>query len=132
MKIMPDISSEKSLRRGLLTVTLLFSFFSFSGYTGNVPHHEQQVFSTELVVKTVAKRTIPFSGMFKKFPARDISSIFSKPIINNALRVYNTLSKTRFDATSVHLFTFDPTERFFRIRKTSSGMEEDLLLLFRG
>jgi hypothetical protein len=129
---MPDISSKKSLYRWLLTVTFLFSFFSFSGYIGNVLHHEQQVFSTELVVKTVVKRTTHFSGTFKKFPAKDISSIFSKPVIKNALRVYNALSKTRFDYTSAHIFTFDPTERFFRIRKTLPGTEEDLPLLFRG
>ena len=129
----PAISSEGILHRWLLIATLLFSFFSFSGFIGNALN-QQQLFKTELVVNTnlVVKSATLFNGTFKKFHTNDISAIFPKFEIKNVLIVHNLLSKTRFDYTSAHIFTFEQPKKFFQIRKVSQSSEEDHPHLFRG
>ena len=46
--------------------------------------------------------------------------------------VHNVRSKTSFDDASKHVLAFAQAEQFFRIRRISQGLEEDLPHLFRG
>ncbi len=128
----PDISTNKSLNRWLLVATLLFSFFSFSGFAGNTPNQHQQIVRTELVVKSisVAERAVHFNGSFRAC-ANYTSAIFPKFQLQNALKVYTLLIKTRFNCTSALIFTLEQPKRF-QTRKTSQPSEQDHPHLFRG
>lgn len=128
-----DISSERNLHGWLLMPTLVFVFFSFSGFIGNAPD-QQQVFRTELVVNTnlAVKKATHFNGAFKKPPIINISAIFPKLEIKYVLIAYNLLNKTQFDFIATHTFTFAQPQKFFRIRSISQSSEEDLSHLFRG
>ena len=130
----PLIAFKSVLQKRWLIATLLFSFFFFSGFSGNTPDQEQQVFRTELLVASnpIVKKATVWKTTFKKYTANAASSFFPKSVCNNAVIVCNQLSKLRFDTASAQAFTFELPEKFFPVIKSSQSSEEDLTHLFRG
>ncbi|GAA0886506.1 hypothetical protein GCM10009120_51050 [Sphingobacterium siyangense subsp. cladoniae] len=115
----------------LLTVTLLFSIFTFSGYVGNNKPRHQQAPQTELLISINHKpcrQAFSYKKVFELIRTNEFS-ISSYKSWTNTLLTYNILTKVKIDSISkqfrFHMFA----ECFLSVKTIPQGSEEDILQL---
>lgn len=102
-----------------LATTLFFSVFTFSGYAGNSKSQQEQTTKTELVFThnfKTGKRIISYKkgiAITSQYSSLNKARECEKP----ALSVYNKLTKVKFNANSIQLYSFKPAVRFFQLKK---------------
>lgn len=125
---------KDKLTKWLLTVTLLFSIFTFSGYADNYHSRQSQTTQTELVISSnqqSCKRTISYKKAFELSIINDFL-IFSYKSWTNALFTYNILTKVKFDSISKQYCSHRPADRFPQIKAIPKSSDEDILVTFIG
>jgi hypothetical protein len=119
--------NKDKLTKWLLTVTLFFSIFTFSGYAGNSQSRQQQATQTELVISNnhkTCKRTISFK---KAFELVSCNAFFISPYRNwtNTLLTYNLLSKVKFDSISKQFCSHKSADHFLQVKTIPQNSDED-------
>jgi hypothetical protein len=121
------------LTNWLLTVTLLFGIFTFSGYAGNSQSRQFETTQTELVVSNnpkIYKQTISFK--------KGIELINFSPLISsdknwtNALIAYNLLTKVKQDNLSKQYYSHNPANHFLQVKTIPQSSDEDIFATFIG
>ena len=125
---------KDKLTKWLLTVTLFFSIFTFSGYVGNSQSRQQQATQTELVISNnhkTCKRTISYK---KAFVLNGFSEPFNCLYKNwtNTLFTYNILIKVNLDTISRQFYSHNPTDRFLQKKTIPQSSDEDIFVTFIG
>ena len=118
----------------LLTVTLFFSIFTFSGYAGNSQSRQQQATQTELVISNnhkTCKRTISFKKAFELISCNDF---LISPYKNwtNTLFTYNLLTKVKLDSISRQFCSHKSADHFLQAKTVSQSSDEDIFATFIG
>ncbi len=128
------IPVKGKLSKWLLTVTLLASIFTFSGFIGNSPPKQQPYRNTELVFSfsSNAKRTISFERVLTKFYGNVISDSFSKSVINEVLLLHTRLAKTRFDYLAKQIFTAKLAVRFTHLKTIPHNSDKEFIDSHQG
>lgn len=121
-----NIRPKSGFSLKLLTVTLFFSVFSFSGYAG-VPSQQQQN-TTELVVslRPDLKRTVSYKKARTFFYNLPISKDRSPGEFNILQWFAKRLLKTKFDENVKQILTFKKCA-FVTIKYLPESAEEDIL-----
>ena len=118
---------KDKLSKWLLTVALLFSIFTFSGYIGISTSQQQPYRNTELVysINSNAKRNISFERVLTKFNENVIFDSFSKSVINEVLLLHNRIAKTKFDYLLKQIVTGKKVVRFTKLKINPHSSNED-------
>ncbi len=100
----------------LLAVSLFFTVFSFLGYAGNSKSQQSQTTKTEFShnFKT-GKKIISYKkgiAITSQYSSLNKTREYEK----QALSVYNKLTKIKFDANSLHRYSFKLAARFFQLK----------------
>jgi len=122
------------MTKWLLTVTLLISIFSFSGYSDHYPSRLQNTTKTELVTSNhhkLGKRTasinkvvenIRFHGPFYRYYNSLEYQLFS----------YNILTKVKLDNIKKQYYPYKSANLYLHIKKHTPSSDEDIFLPFLG
>jgi hypothetical protein len=125
---------KDKLTKWLLTVTLLFSIFTFSGYAGNYQSRQQQATQTELVIPSnhkTCKRTISYKKAFELISSNGFL-ISTYKSWTNTLFTYNILTKIKLDSISRQFCFHKPTDRFLQVKTIPQNSDEDIFITFIG
>jgi hypothetical protein len=119
---------QNRMLKWLLSITLLFSVFSFSGYTGNSPLSHLQSTQTELVISKVqktGKQTFSFKKAFELFHGNELAL---SPNINwsNALFASNLRTQVKLSSASKHFYTHVSGNRFLPEKTIPQSTDEDI------
>jgi len=110
----------------LLTISLFFSLFSFSGYAENYYFPQKSTTQTELLFvnkQKISKRVISYKKAFAdNIAAQVFSSVENR---KQSLITYNMLVKVNFDAISKHLDTFEIENGFLQQKAIPQTPNED-------
>jgi hypothetical protein len=122
------------LTNWLLTVTLFFSFFTFSGYAGNFQSIQQKPTQTELVISNKRKSCKQVISYRKAFGLLIDNEFLISPYKNwtNALYAYNILTKVKFDFISKQFNFLTFVDRFLQIKTIPQSSDEDIFATFIG
>ncbi len=116
----------------LLTVTFLFSFFTFSGYPGHY-QSRQQATQTELVISNVktCKRTISYK---KAIEPNSSNHFLINPFIYRAdtLYAYNKLTHVKLTSVTRQSYSTKSFHRFLQVKTIPQSSDEDILVSFTG
>ncbi len=126
-------SYKNRLTKWLLTVTLLFSVFTFSGYAGNSQSRQLETTHTELVVSSnpkIYKRAVSYK--------KGMELILFSPLISsdknwvNTLLTYNLLTKVKLDTISRQYYSHKPVNHFLQVKTIPQNSDEDIFATFIG
>lgn len=125
---------KDKLKKWLLTVTLLFSIFTFSGYASNHQSREQHTTQTELVISSnhkTCKQTVSYKKAFDLTSSNDflINPYKSR---TNTLFTYNILTKVKFDSLSRQFYSHKSTTPFLQVKTIPQSSDEDIFATFIG
>lgn len=125
---------KDKLTKWLLTVTLFFSIFTFSGYAGNSQSRQQLATQTELVISNnhkTCKRTISFKKAFELTSCKDF---LINPYTNwtNTLYTYNLLTKVKLDSISRQFCSHKSADHFLQVKTIPQNSDEDIFATFIG
>jgi len=129
-----QLTYKDKLTKWLLTITLLFSVFTFSGYASNSQSRQQQATQTELVISNnhkTCKRVISYKKYFELISYNDflISTYISWA---NTLFTYNILTKVKLDSISKQFYSYKSTGRFLQVKTIPKSSDEDIFVTFIG
>ena len=125
---------KDKLTKWLLTVTLLFSIFTFSGYAGNSQSRQQQTTQTELVISSnhkTCKRTISYKKAIVLIRCNDFL-ISPYKCWTNTLSTYNILTKVKFDSISRQFCSQKSANSFLPVKTIPQSSDEDFFVTFIG
>jgi hypothetical protein len=122
------------LTKWLLTVTLFFSIFTFTGYAGHSQPGRQQATQTERVLSNhhkTCKRTISYK---KAFAPSSCNDFIISPYKNwtNTLFTYHLLTKVAFGSMSMRFLSQKPARHFLREKTIPQSSDEDIFTTFIG
>lgn len=125
---------KDKLTKWLLTVTLFFSVFTFSGYDGNYQSRCQPATQTELVISNnhkTCKRTISYKKAFGLIRYNDC---FKSPYKNrtNTLFTYNILTKVKLNSISRRFCFHKPVDCFLQLKTIPQNSDADIFVIFIG
>lgn len=109
---------KSKLSNFLLAASLFFTVFTFSGYVSNSKSQEQQTTKTELVFShnyKTSKRIISYKKCIA-IPSQYSSLNETREYEKQALSVHDKLTKVKFDANSIKLYSFKPAVLFFQLK----------------
>jgi hypothetical protein len=125
---------KDKLTKWLLTVSLLFSIFTFSGYAGNYQSRQQQATQTELVISInhkTCKRTISYKKAFELISSNDFL-ISPYNSWTNTLFIYNILTKVKLDSISRQFCFRRSADHFLQKKSIPQSSDEDFFVIFIG
>jgi len=124
---------KDKLTKWLLTVTMFFSIFTFSGYAGDSQSRQQQPTQTEIVISNhkTWKRTIPFKKAFERISCNDFLVSNCKNW-TNTLFTYNILTKVKLDSISRQFCSHKPAGHFLQVKTIPQSSDEDIFTTFIG
>lgn len=125
---------KEKLTNWLLTITLFFSIFTFSGYAGNSELRLEQENVPELIIsnkQTTYKRTISYKKAFKFIICKDL---LKSPCKNwrNTLFTLNILTKVKFKSISRQFYAFKTADFFLQPKNIPQSSDEDIFLTSIG
>jgi hypothetical protein len=117
------------LAKWILTFTLFFSIFTFSGYFHHTPS-KQQATQTELFISTnkIGKRIIRFQkNVFFRCTDNFLQSL--KTCFSDVLCAYNTWIKIRLNHTQRQQYTFKSTHCFLQVKTIPQSSDEPIFAI---
>lgn len=125
---------KDKLTKWLLSVTLFFSIFIFSGYAGNSQSRQQQKTQTEIVISDnlkTCKRTISLKKAFELISYNDL---LISPYKNwtNALFAFNIITKVKLDNNSRQFCSQKFAPNFFQVKTNPQSSDEDIFGSYIG
>ena len=125
---------KDKLKKWLLTVTLLFSIFTFSGYASNQQSREQHTTQTELVISSnhkTCKRTVSYK---KAFDLTSSSDFLINPYKSwtNALFTHKIITKVKLDSLSRQFYSHKSAAQFLQVKTIPQSSDEDIFATFIG
>ncbi|MBC7845439.1 MAG: hypothetical protein H7Y10_02995 [Flavobacterium sp.] len=121
------------LTKWLLTVTLLFSVFTFSGYSGNFQSRQLETPQTEIVVSNfpkIYKRAVSYKKGMELINFSPLNS--SDKNWAYALFTYNILTKVSLDTITSEFYSHKPTKLFLQVKTIPQSADEDIFATFIG
>jgi hypothetical protein len=125
---------KNKLTKWFLTVTLLFSIFTFSGYSGNSQSKQLENIQTEIVVSNnlkTLKKTVSYKKGIELTAFVPLYNNFDKNWAN-ALFTYNILTKVRLNTISSELYSHKPANHFLQVKTIPQNSDEDIFATFIG
>jgi len=122
------------LTKWLLTVTLLFSIFTFSGYAGNSQSRQQETTQTELVVSNnhkICKQAISYKKGLELISFISPLNSSDKNWINSLI-TYNILTKVKLDNISRQFHSHKSADHFLQVKTIPQSSDEDIFDAFIG
>jgi hypothetical protein len=122
------------LTNWLLTVTLFFSFFTFSGYGCNFQSIQQKPTQTELLISNMRKSCKQVISYRKAFGLLIDNEFLISPYKNwkNILHGYNLLTKVKFDSILKQFNFLKFVDHFLQIKTIPQSSDEDIFATFIG
>lgn len=125
---------KSKLTKWLLTITLFFSVFTFSGYVGSYQSIKHQAIQTERLISNkykTCKRTISYK---KAFDFTSCNNILLSTYKNwaNTLFTYNTLTKVKFESISRQFYSHKFIGHFLQVKTIPKSSDEDVFVAFIG
>jgi hypothetical protein len=127
-------SYKDRLKKWLLTVTLLFSIFTISGYSGNSQSRPLETTQIELVASNnpkIYKRSVSYKKGIELFH-------FISPLNSsyknwaNALFTYNILTKVKLNTISRQFYSHKPANHFQQVKTIPQSADDDIFATFIG
>lgn len=125
---------KEKLIKLLLTVTLLFSIFTFSGYAGNYQSKQQQKAQTELVISSkhkTFKRALSCKKAVELLSCKDCL-VRTYCGLTDRLFACNLLAKVNFVSVSRQFCSHGSATRFLQVKTIPQSSDEDAFLPFIG
>ena len=123
------IYRKNKLTKYLLTISMLFSVFTFYGFVGQSISQQHKTTQTELVFSS--KKTLKKKVFYKKAVSLSLESVLNSSLtyFKNVLMSYNVLTKVAFNSVSKKTQSFELINIFLQ-RKTIPQISDQDNFLF--